>query len=512
MPKTSITKKAYYKIAKLSLLYSLLLVSIVASTSFNYFRISKIKDITEKVFLSTQSISNSLRSENFPLLVKEIQQKTLLQEVAIFSKDCILKASTSLSIPNICKRTQHKFYKINTNINSTPVTIFYKINFPLPLFLKENIGLFTVLFFLFFIVTSLILYNFIESTFLSPINRLKSKLLDSSDAPLPIELDFIESKLFELRNEIALIEKDRTYYNLAKQVVHDIRNPLAYLKMMSKLNHYDNYTFSKKIEEIDYQVNNLLLPCKQIKTDIELDDLFNEIINDLSKLFGINVQYCNDLTAKKIQLTVNEFDLKNIFTNLARNSFEAGAHSLSIETTTTNHFVDFTITDDGSGISEENSKKLFIKNFTTKNNGNGIGLHSLKSFVETNGGLFTHNSLYRTGAQFNFTLPLLSGSQTYAVIDDDKFIRQAWEIAATKRDIKLFTFPSINFFLENSHTIPKNTQIFVDSDLGDEKGELDSQKIFNIGFKTIFLATSFDDIDISKFPWLTGISSKLPPF
>lgn len=106
----------------------------------------------------------------------------------------------------------------------------------------------------------------------------------------------------------------------------------------------------------------------------------------------------------------------------------------------------------------------------------------------------------------------MPSNQSYVIIDDDKFIRKAWQVAAQRKDIKLYSYPSISDFLAASTIIPKDSSIYVDSDLGVEKGEFESKKIFNIGFKSIFLSTSYDDIELSEFPWLSGLASKSPPF
>lgn len=512
MPKTSITKKAYFKIAKLSFFYSIILTTVVIATSIYYFKSSKINDIRDKILLATHAISKQLINKNYPLLIKDIQQKTLLQEIAIYTEDCSLKASTSL-VPNLCKNNSFNFNSINTKINSTPVIIFYKYNYPFNVFIKMNLNPLIVLFSSFFLVTSFILYLFLNSTLIAPINKLKLQLKSSNETALPIELDFISLKLIELKKEIESVEKERTYFNLARQVVHDIRNPLAYLKMMCQSNDLDSSSFNKKIQEIDYQINNLLVPGIKNSSEVISVEFLKDLSDDLGKLFNLSINIKNNLEDVSLRPAINNFDLKNILTNLARNSAEAGATKIDLQIRIMQNFIDFIFTDNGSGISTEASKKIFSKNFTTKSNGNGIGLNSLKAFIETHRGLFQHVSSFTDGAQFNFKIPFISLNETYVMIDDDKFMRQAWKIAASNKKIQLYTFPSVEDFLSFSDKIPKSSEIYIDSDLGSNlKGEIISESIFNAGYQSIYLSTSFDDINISSYPWLKSLASKHPPF
>ncbi|MCM2351938.1 MAG: HAMP domain-containing histidine kinase [Bacteriovoracaceae bacterium] len=512
MSNTSIIKKAYYKIAKLSLFYSLALTTIVVSTSFYHLKSKRLKDIKSDIHLTSTSLTDFLIEENFYLVLKSIQNKTLLQEIAIFSNNCERLASTSLSIPNLCRTTNTEYESLKVQINSTPVIFYFKPNYPFHIFFKENAVAFFSLFLIFSIFTSIIFYLFLRNSLLDPINRIKSDLGRSEETKFPVELDFIAHKLVDLKNEISSFEKDRVYFNLARQVVHDIRNPLAYLQIMSQNDHLDLKSFNKKIQEIDYHITKLLRPKTKTVARTSISLFFNELTADLQKLFGVQITLTGREDLDSINLAISSYELQNIFTNLAKNSSEANASTININLDIIDQHLQFTISDNGSGIDDETSKQLFHRNFTTKSDGNGIGLNSIKEFLEYHGGSFHHISSYKSGAQFILQIPFMPFNQSYVIIDDDKFIRKAWQMAAQRKDIKLYSYPSISDFLAASSIIPKDSPIYVDSDLGVEKGEFESAKIFNIGFKSIFLSTSFDDIKLSEFPWLSGIASKKPPF
>lgn len=343
MSKTSIMKKAYYKIAKLSLFYSLALTTIVVSTSFYHLKSKRLIDIKTDIQLTSSSLTDFLIEENFYLVLKSIQNKTLLQEIAIFSNNCERLASTSLSIPNLCRVTNSEYESLKVQINSTPVIFYFKLNYPFHIFFKENVVAFFSLFLIFSIFTSIIFYSFLRNSLLDPINRIKSDLGRSEETKFPVELDFIAHKLVDLKNEISSFEKDRVYFNLARQVVHDIRNPLAYLQIMSQNDHLDLKSFNKKIQEIDYHITKLLRPKTKTIARTSISLFFNELTADLQKLFGVEIILTGRKDLDSINLAISSYDLQNIFTNLAKNSSEANASTISINLDIVDQYLQFTM-------------------------------------------------------------------------------------------------------------------------------------------------------------------------
>ena len=101
----------------------------------------------------------------------------------------------------------------------------------------------------------------------------------------------------------------------------------------------------------------------------------------------------------------------------------------------------------------------------------------------------------------------------YVLIDDDKLIHLSWKYKASISKIMIRCFYSVNEFLDSSHEIPFEVTIFIDSHLQSNiKGELESKKIYEMGYKSIFLSTGYLDFDISPYPWIKGITSKKIPF
>lgn len=99
------------------------------------------------------------------------------------------------------------------------------------------------------------------------------------------------------------------------------------------------------------------------------------------------------------------------------------------------------------------------------------------------------------------------------LIDDDKLIHLSWKLRASKANRLFESFYSIDEFLKSNHCPSDDLHIYIDSNLGNgQKGEYESKKLNNLGFKNIYLATGFSDLNPNHFPWLSGIISKSPPF
>ena len=70
--------------------------------------------------------------------------------------------------------------------------------------------------------------------------------------------------------------------------------------------------------------------------------------------------------------------------------------------------VQITVSDTGSGISEENLANIFAPNFSTKTSGTGLGLAITKKIIEEHGGEISFTSEAGKGTTFHILLPLIS--------------------------------------------------------------------------------------------------------
>ncbi|MFA5583921.1 MAG: hypothetical protein WDA09_06875 [Bacteriovoracaceae bacterium] len=95
------------------------------------------------------------------------------------------------------------------------------------------------------------------------------------------------------------------------------------------------------------------------------------------------------------------------------------------------------------------------------------------------------------------------------LIDDDILIQLGKQLEADKMGERLDCFFSVDEFLAVADKYPKETMIYIDSNLGTEVlGEEDSKRIAERGYKNIFLSSGYTDISLEKYPWIKGFEKK----
>jgi signal transduction histidine kinase len=217
-------------------------------------------------------------------------------------------------------------------------------------------------------------------------------------------------------------------------ISHDIRSPFQSLLQFSKMLSEDIEHLSRdEIKEISTRINNSsnniynlvenLLQWARLQSNIiEVNpDFFNiyEMFMEVKQLYN------HAASKKRIEIKLN-FDrnceifadenminvvARNIISNAIKFSYEGS--QIEITAVRNPHCTKISISDNGTGISEDNLKKLFredkifSKEGTKKERGTGLGLLLCKEFIEQNGGKIWVESKINIGSKFNFTLPSL---------------------------------------------------------------------------------------------------------
>lgn len=95
------------------------------------------------------------------------------------------------------------------------------------------------------------------------------------------------------------------------------------------------------------------------------------------------------------------------------------------------------------------------------------------------------------------------------LIEDNDLIRWAWKFSAEKEDIPLECFASAQEVLDRSEEIDKSTMFFIDRQLDDgELGEDVAKKLYDLGFKELYMQTGYEPEDLPEIPWIKGIVGK----
>lgn len=238
---------------------------------------------------------------------------------------------------------------------------------------------------------------------------------------LSIRNDITERK----KTEEVLHQQDKlaAVGQLAAGVAHEIRNPLTTMKGYTEFlqleeTHEERQEYlSIILDEID-RVNNIvedfMVLSKPKAAELEERDIIPIIKNVVSFLefearnrnVKIGFEYQQDI----IQIECDENRLKQVLLNFIKNGIEAmpDGGNITVRAGIINNQVQIAIKDTGVGIPQEKLKNIGEPFFTTKKNGNGLGLMvSFKIIESHNGKVFIESELNK-GTTFNIVLPAKS--------------------------------------------------------------------------------------------------------
>jgi two-component system, NtrC family, nitrogen regulation sensor histidine kinase NtrY len=236
--------------------------------------------------------------------------------------------------------------------------------------------------------------------------------------------------LRKLENSTVLLaksEREMAWREMAKQVAHEIKNPLTPMKlsmqMLEKAIKNKKPNVAEMTERVTAtiieQIDNLTLIATNFSNFAKMPELQKEVVILNEVLYAVTGMYIDDKDNEFLFLVPNfpiyiyadKSQLIRVFTNIIQNAIQAipenrkGNISLSV-TKIENNFVRVTVSDNGEGISTEKAKNLFQPYFTTKSSGTGLGLAMCKDIIEKFGGSITYESIVDKGAQFYIDLPI----------------------------------------------------------------------------------------------------------
>ncbi len=200
---------------------------------------------------------------------------------------------------------------------------------------------------------------------------------------------------------LAEIEREEAWKEMAKQVAHEIKNPLTPMKLSvqqlvtaytDKSEKFDGF-FKKVTATILNQIETL----KNIATEfsnfarmprlkVERIDCIKAIQQSINLFTTENVKISFDSDLQQCIIDADAEQLKRTLINLIRNSIQANATSIVVILNEESEKYILTITDDGKGISPLIIDKIFEPNFTTKEDGMGLGLSLVKRYLTNTGG------------------------------------------------------------------------------------------------------------------------------
>lgn len=227
-------------------------------------------------------------------------------------------------------------------------------------------------------------------------------------------------------SKLARSERENAWREMAKQVAHEIKNPLTPLKLGVQLlerswNEKDP-NFEKKfanfnksfIEQIDSLANiasEFSNFAKMPDTKLEQVDLLPVIekaINIFKHTEFVRIILTNQ-SKKLIKVLGDKDQLLRTFNNLFKNSIEAAKADkrmlIKVNISESNDHIIVAVSDNGKGIEVGQQAAIFMPNFTTKTSGTGLGLAFVKQAIENAGGSVSFTSDPEKGTTFLLNFP-----------------------------------------------------------------------------------------------------------
>lgn len=251
--------------------------------------------------------------------------------------------------------------------------------------------------------------------------------------------------LSDSTQKLALAERDKAWSQMARQVAHEIKNPLTPIKLeiqrLIRLKQNGNPAWEEKFDKVSAVVlehidiltetaNEFSTFAKLYSEEPVLMDL-DKTLKDQLLIFdnreNIRLQY---MGMPEAYVMAPKPQLIRVFVNLITNAIQAveiqhkealergeepvlGRVLICLRNSTKEGYYDVVFDDNGPGVSEDNLHKLFTPNFTTKSGGTGLGLAICRNIIEKcEGEIRYQRSFALGGASFIVTLPAYSDDKT----------------------------------------------------------------------------------------------------
>ncbi len=240
------------------------------------------------------------------------------------------------------------------------------------------------------------------------------------------EYNTMLSALDSSLDKLADSERQGAWKEMAKQVAHEIKNPLTPMRL--SLQHLE-YSINRGDDNIEEKVKKTIaLLIRQIDSLSTMAEEFSSFAKmpepilekiDLKLILGDAIMLMEkemgqpislEIAADAIPILADPHQLGRIFNNIFKNAIQAipedrvGKVLVNVEMQ--KKWVKILISDNGKGIPPELSEKIFSPNFSTKNSGMGLGLAITKKIIEQFGGKIHFSSELNVGTVFEINFPL----------------------------------------------------------------------------------------------------------
>ncbi len=235
------------------------------------------------------------------------------------------------------------------------------------------------------------------------------------------------SQLDESAKLIAKTERDLAWREMAKQVAHEIKNPLTpmklsiqYLQQAIKSGSADITSMTKQVTEtLIEQIDNLTKIASEFSNFAKMPQaeneklILNEIISSVHDLFRKrdDIDITLSVPIDEIYVFADKNQLIRVLNNLINNAIQAIPQNrrgkIEIMLRSNDRIAQICVKDNGVGIPDELRNKVFLPNFTSKSSGTGLGLAMCQQIIENANGKIYFTTELNVGSQFFVEIPLM---------------------------------------------------------------------------------------------------------
>lgn len=284
------------------------------------------------------------------------------------------------------------------------------------------------------VIIAFVLSKYITKSLKSISDKIISTRLEKRNQRIEIEdvseeisilVNSYNSMIDELEEsavKLARSEREQAWREMAKQVAHEIKNPLTPMRLTVQ-------NFQRKFDPEDKDIHKKV--DEYSKTLIQQIDTMSSIASAFSSFAKMPAQQSETLNVvKTVKLALDIFNedyivfssdsdeiiakfdrtqLIRVVTNLVKNSIQAIPDTkdpkIIVKVQSQNKNVVISVSDNGAGVLEENKHKVFEPKFTTKTSGMGLGLAMVKNIVEMHNGTISFTSQPNSVTTFTVTIP-----------------------------------------------------------------------------------------------------------
>ncbi len=430
--------------------------------------------ITEHINYVLQTTTYPLNTQNIPLIFKEkifeladihsmeinffdLKGNLLISSKAIFKLDKdkpkinpstlkIIQSSLDKRYIEFSKVDEQSFRSSYSYLKDTKFKPMGILNLPYEEnteFYDNEVQNFLIRFgqvyvFMFFI--SIVLSYFLSSYITKSLKIISDKIqqtqLDQRNEKIVIEdgskeinllvrsYNNMVDKLEESAAILAQSEREQAWREMAKQVAHEIKNPLTPMRLTVQ-------SFQRKFDVTDPNMSKKL--DDYTKTILQQIDTMSAVANAFSNFATMPAQQNETLNVvyivkmaleifnenyiqfsaleEEIIAKLDRTQLIRVITNLVKNAIQAIPEEQENKMVFVTVFrqdneVKIAVKDNGKGISEENQDRVFEPKFTTKSSGMGLGLAIIKNIIENYHGRITFETEPNVGTEFLVSFPI----------------------------------------------------------------------------------------------------------